>query len=65
MKKKLLIKNKSESVSSISSFSSSLRKLMYEKKGNKSIKNQLILSSENNSNQKKIILNHILTIIKI
>ena len=49
MKKKLLKKNKSESVSSISSFSSSLFKLSYEKKGNKSIKNQLILSSENNS----------------
>lgn len=48
--KKLLNKNKSESVSSISSFSSSLQKLIYEKKkGNKSIKNQLILSSENNS----------------
>ena len=63
--KKLLNKNKSESVSSISSLSSSLLKINIWKKANKSIKHQLILSSENNSNQKKIILNHILTIIKI
>jgi hypothetical protein len=33
--KKLLNKNKSESVSSISSFSSSLQKLIYEKKKRK------------------------------